>query len=90
MLPVVEPIALRFGNMSFKKTFYKFLNSLGFTLAFCGLLGWLYGVLIQITHPEWLSEPLSHLTPWIRVDTFAILSFMFMVIGCFLWRYFEK
>jgi len=71
-----------------KNKLYKLLTSLGFTLFFCGLLGWLYGVAIQFMHPEILSLGLSHLTPWIRVDTFAILSFLIMALGLFIWRYF--
>ncbi len=51
-----------------------------------GLLGWIYGVLIQLIHPEILSMGLSHLIPWIRVDTFTILSFAVSAIGFLVWR----
>lgn len=51
-----------------------------------GLLGWVYGVLIQLFHPEWLSTTLSHLTPWIHVDTFTVLSFVVAAIGFLMWR----
>ena len=51
-----------------------------------GLLGWGYGVLIQIVHPEWLPVTLSHLITWIRVDTFTILSFVIAAIGFLIWR----
>ena len=51
-----------------------------------GLLGWVYGVLIQLVYPEWLSLGLSHLTPWIRVDTFTIISFFVSAIGFLIWR----
>jgi hypothetical protein len=51
-----------------------------------GILGWTYGVLIQITHPKVLDEGLSHLTPWIRVDTFAVMSFILSIIGFLIWR----
>jgi hypothetical protein len=51
-----------------------------------GLLGWTYGVLIQITHPEFLETSLSHLITWIRVDTFTVLSFILSIIGFFIWR----
>ena len=51
-----------------------------------GFLGWVYGVLIQLTHPEWLTIQLSHLTPWIRVDVFTIISFIIGAIGFFIWR----
>jgi hypothetical protein len=51
-----------------------------------GLLAWVYGVLIQLVHPEWLPLGLSHLTPWIRVDTFTITSFIVAAIGFLMWR----
>ena len=51
-----------------------------------GLLAWIYGVLIQLIHPEWLTLGLSHLIPWIRVDTFTIASFVIAAIGFIMWR----
>jgi hypothetical protein len=51
-----------------------------------GLLGWVYGVLVQLIHPEWLPLGLSHLIPWIRVDSFTIISFVVAAIGFLLWR----
>ena len=51
-----------------------------------GLLAWVYGVLIQLIHPEWLTLGLSHLIPWIRVDTLTIISFIIAAIGFLIWR----
>jgi hypothetical protein len=51
-----------------------------------GLLAWVYGVIVQLTHPEWLYDGLSHLTPWIRVDTFTIICFVVAAIGFLIWR----
>jgi hypothetical protein len=51
-----------------------------------GLLAWIYGVLIQLIHPELLSAGLSHLIPWIRIDTFTIVSFVVAAIGFIIWR----
>ena len=51
-----------------------------------GLLGWIYGVLIQLVHPEWMTLGLSHLVTWIRVDTFTIISFVIAALGFFIWR----
>ena len=62
------------------------LRVLGQFLFLYGLLGWIYGVLVQLTHPEWLPFPLSHLTLWIRVDTFAMLSFVISAFGFLVWR----
>jgi hypothetical protein len=52
-----------------------------------GLCGWIYGILFQFIYPEWLTGPLSHLTPGIRVDTFAIASFFVSMFGFLLWRF---
>lgn len=51
-----------------------------------GFLGWVYGVLVQLLHPEWLPLGLSHLVPWIRVDTFTIISFIVSSVGFIVWR----
>jgi hypothetical protein len=51
-----------------------------------GFLGWVYGVSVQLFHPSWMAFGLSHLTPWIRVDTFTITSFVISAVGFFLWR----
>lgn len=59
---------------------------LGEMLFLYGLLGWAYGVIIQLTHPSWLPGGLSHLTIWIRVDTFSIVSFLLSILGFFVWR----
>ena len=62
------------------------LRTIGQALFLYGLLGWIYTVLIQVTHPNFLPTSLSHLTPWIRVDTFSVLSFIVSIIGFFIWR----
>jgi len=51
-----------------------------------GLLAWLDGVVIQFVNPMWLADPVSHLFPWMRTDTFTILSFIASAIGFFIWR----
>jgi hypothetical protein len=51
-----------------------------------GLLGWIYGVLIQIIRPEWQYASLSRFIPWIQVDAFAIISFIIAAIGFLIWR----
>jgi hypothetical protein len=51
-----------------------------------GLLAWLDGVMIQFVNPMWLAAPVSHLFPWLRTDTFAILSFIASAFGFFIWR----
>jgi hypothetical protein len=51
-----------------------------------GISAWFYGVLVQLIHPEWLTLSLSHLIPWVRVDTFTIISFIIAAIGFLTWR----
>ncbi len=63
-----------------------FIKVVGELLFLFGFLAWIYGVTVQFTHPNWMPEPLSHLTLWIRVDTFTILSFIVSAIGFFMWR----
>jgi len=62
------------------------IRVLGEVLFLYGLLGWIYGVAVQLTHPLWLFGELSHLTPWIRLDTFTIISFLLSILGFFVWR----
>jgi purine-cytosine permease-like protein len=62
------------------------IRVVGELLFLFGFLGWMNGEIVQFAHPEFLSDPLSHLTPWIRVDTFAILSFIVSAVGFFTWR----
>jgi len=59
---------------------------LGELLFLFGLFGWVYGVLVQLVHPEWLTLQLSHLITWIRVDTFTIICFIISAVGFFIWR----
>jgi hypothetical protein len=62
------------------------LKVAGELLFLFGLLGWVYGVLIRLVYPQWISLGLSHLIPWIRVDTFTVVSFFISAIGCLIWR----
>ncbi len=69
-----------------QNTFVAVVKVLGELLFLYGLLGWAYGILVQVTHPYWLSLGLSHLTPWLRVDTFAVASFLVSALGFLVWR----
>lgn len=62
------------------------IKTVGQSFFFYGLLGWVYGVLVQLIHPSWLVLGLSHLVPWVRVDTFAVLSFVMSGLGFLTWR----
>ena len=62
------------------------LKVVGEFLFVFGILAWAYGVLIQLIHPEFLTTSVSHIIPWIRVDTFTILSFIISALGFLIWR----
>lgn len=62
------------------------IKVVGELLFIYGLLGWIYGVIIAFVHPSWLSAPLSHLTPWLRQDSFTIFSFLISMTGFFIGR----
>jgi hypothetical protein len=70
-----------------RRLYFWVMNIVGQFLFLFGFLGWAYGVLVQMLHPEWLDLGLSHLIPWIRVDTFTILSFIVSALGFLLWRF---
>jgi hypothetical protein len=65
------------------------LEPFALTLFVFGLLVWLYVVLIQVTHPEWLPETMSHidLPPfnW-RLDDVGLIAFAVSAFGFFVWR----
>jgi len=71
---------------SLTEVFVAFIKVISEVLFLYGLLGWIYGVLVQLIHPGWLPFPLSHLIVWIRVDTFTIMSFVVSAAGFFIWR----
>ena len=65
----------------------RIIKVIGETMFFFGFSIWLYGVALQITHPEFLTTVLSHLTKWIRVDTATIYGFIMAIIGFMIMRY---
>jgi hypothetical protein len=73
-------------NMKKTDVFSILVRVVGELLFLFGFLGWVYGVVVQLTHPYWLPMPLSHLIRWIRIDTFAVLSFAASAVGFFFWR----
>jgi hypothetical protein len=59
------------------------------TMFLFGLLVWGYTVLIQITHPDWVTEAFSHVDVfpfnW-RLDEVGMTAFAVAAIGFFLSR----
>jgi len=66
--------------------FVSIVKVVGEVLFLYGLLGWTYGVVVQLIHPRWLPLPLSHLIVWVRIDTFTIICFILSALGFFIWR----
>lgn len=64
----------------------KIIRAVSVTLFVFGLLGWLYIAAIALVHPETLQFQLTHLTPWLREDTFGIVSFIVSFISFFVWN----
>ena len=61
----------------------KALRTFLLTLAVYGFAGWAYIAMNAVFHPESLSWQLTHLTPWIREDTFGILCFIVSITSFF-------
>lgn len=59
------------------------------TLFLFGLLTWLYVIAIQITHPTYLPDQLSHIQIFplnARVDVVGILGFIVSGLSFFVWQ----
>jgi hypothetical protein len=68
---------------------FNALRPVALTMFVFGLLIWLYVVAVQLTNPNWLSGPFSHIEfppfNW-RLDEVGILAFAVAVFGFFVWR----
>jgi hypothetical protein len=60
------------------------------TIWLYGLAGGLYICVNAWVHPESLSWQVTHLTPWLREDTFGIISFAASAIAFFLLQLIAK
>ena len=67
----------------------RLLRPVALTMFVFGLLVWVYVVAIQITHPAWLPEEMSHLNfpplNW-RLDEVGMLAFAVAAVGFFVWQ----
>lgn len=65
------------------------IRAVALTTFLFSLLVWGYVVIIQLTNPEWLREPFSHLTyppfHW-RLDEVGMLAFGLAAIAFFVWQ----
>ena len=56
------------------------------TLFLFGLLTWLDVAIVQLTHPEWLSEPFTHINAFpfnLRTDVTGIVAFVVSALAFF-------
>jgi len=64
-------------------------RTLALTMFVFSLLVWFYVVLIQVTHPGWVTEPFSHVNlfpfNW-RLDEVGMFAFALAAIGFFIWQ----
>jgi len=61
-------------------------RALLYTLFVFGLLTWLYVVVVQIAHPEWVAAPLTHINAFplnLRVDLTGMIAFVFSALAFF-------
>jgi len=65
------------------------LRAVALTAFVFGLLVWLYVVVIQVTHPDWLYGPFSHVDifpfNW-RLDEVGMVAFAVSAAGFLLWQ----
>lgn len=65
------------------------LRPFALTLFVFGLLVWLYVVVIQVSHPEWLPLQVSHIGfppfNW-RMDDVGMVAFAVSAFGFFVWQ----
>jgi hypothetical protein len=68
---------------------HPFVRAVALTAFVFGLLVWGYVVVVQVTHPEWLAEPFSHVNTfpfnW-RLDEVGMAAFALSALGFLLWQ----
>ena len=65
------------------------LRAVALTAFLFGLLTWAYVIVIQVTHPEWIVLPFSHIDifpfNW-RVDEVGMTAFVVAAVGFLVWQ----
>ena len=68
---------------------HDLLRVIALTMFLFSLLVWVYVVVIQVTHPEWLTEQFSHVNyfplNW-RVDEVGMVAFALAAVGFLIWQ----
>ena len=65
----------------------KIIERIALTIFVFSLLGGIYIILVSFFRAETLTIQLSHLTPWIREDTFGILSWITSFFSFLIYSY---
>ena len=72
------------------KRIHGLLRAVALTAFVFGLLVWGYVVVIQVTYPDWLYAPFSHIQVfpfnW-RLDEVGMFAFAVAAVGFFVWQY---
>ena len=68
----------------------KTIERIAFTIFLFSSLGGIYIILVALVHPQTLPIQLSHLTPWIREDTFGMLSWAISFFSFLTWNLIRK
>ena len=66
------------------------IERIALTIFVFSLLGGVYIVLVSFFRIETLTIQLSHLTPWIREDTFGIISWIVSFFSFLIWNLIRK
>lgn len=69
-----------------KENTIKIIERASFAIFLFSLLGGIYIILVGFFRAETLTIQLSHLTPWIREDTFGILSWIISFFSFLIWN----
>ena len=72
--------------MKFSDDKVRVIRALSLTLSIYGAAGWFYIMLNAVVHPRTMTDPVTHFTPFLREDTFGIISFAVSMASFFIWR----
>ena len=64
----------------------KLIERIALTIFVFSLLAGIYIILVSFFRVETLTIQLSHLTPWIREDTFGVFSFIVSFFSFLIWN----
>jgi uncharacterized membrane-anchored protein len=64
----------------------KALREVSLAVAIYGMIGWIYVGICALTAPSTLALPLTHLVPWLREDTYGVISFVLSFVGFVIYR----